>query len=260
MFDRASYDRTLYDRSSAFDSVEAAFRGTSKLNPGIEVRIYFEAFELGGGGGVHGSAAMRQETRAELSGEGAFGANDFRLFARMPSLLSGGGSIAFGISARTPFGAVLSGSGAAAISSALRIAQTMAGVVTGTGGLSATPTLRSYLSGLVEGKASLSVNNRLHLRLNLSPKIDGSGTLEPHRLGSLNTDELEFNNLNLASGQVLTIDSDELNVLVGNVLDVSSVTSESIFFNLQPGGNELTFTYNGNASLTVTFLWQNRWL
>ena len=79
---------------------------------------------------------------------------------------------------------------------------------------------------------------------------------------------LDLRNISLLPGETITIDTDSMVVLFGLVHDVSSLTSDSEFFELDKGTNELRFdwTYEANPNpipeneLEVTIIWQNRWL
>ena len=57
-----------------------------------------------------------------------------------------------------------------------------------------------------------------------------------------------------------TIDTDLLQVLFGSIEDVSAVTSDSVFFELNPGENEILISTDSVTTLDVTAIWQNRWL
>ena len=76
----------------------------------------------------------------------------------------------------------------------------------------------------------------------------------------MNENVIELIGLNLMPGESVTIDTDLLQVLLGAVEDVSSVTAESVFFELNPGLNDITVSTDVDGQIDVTAIWQNRWL
>lgn len=259
MFNRSSYDRTLYDRSSNFEHVEATLRSTSKLTVGVVIQVYLGAFNLRGGGSVQAKPTMLRVLQIGLSGGSSLAVSDFRLRLRFTSAMNGAGNFVPGIGMRVPFTAAFAGSGKLT-DSLMYLLQTVIGQLSGSGNLASPLTLRIYLGSAMSGNGDMLGDNKFKLELPFSSNFNGAGALELRRIGALNSDTLEFENLNLQPGQTLIVDSDELNVFIDNVLDVSSVTSDSVFFQLQPGENEITFVSKDNPNLTVTLVWQNRWL
>jgi hypothetical protein len=258
MFNRTGYDRSLYDRSSNLDNLDAILRGSSKLTTNLVVQSFF-AFESKGVGGTLGSLKMLHSTRIDFSGEGVFDANDFRLRLDTAVPFSGHGSMNGGVGARVPFDVEFDGSGSTK-DSLTYLLQHVTGLVSGSGIVTGPLVLKVFLESFPGGYGDAIVNDKFKLELPLTVELNGYGDLTRCRPGELNSDVLEFDDLNLRPGQVLTIDSDELNVFIDNVLDVSGVTSDSVFFHLQPGENEITFATNATPNLEVTIIWQNRWL
>ena len=90
--------------------------------------------------------------------------------------------------------------------------------------------------------------------------VTGSGEMTLRRLSAIDESILELININLLPGEVVTIDTDLLQVLFGSIEDVSAVTSDSVFFELNPGENEILISTDSVTTLDVTAIWQNRWL
>ena len=80
------------------------------------------------------------------------------------------------------------------------------------------------------------------------------------RLSVLNENIIELIGIEFAPGDTIIIDTDLLQVLFGSKEDVSSVTSDSVFFELNPGENEITIDVDAETVLDITAVWQNRWL
>lgn len=97
--------------------------------------------------------------------------------------------------------------------------------------------------------------------------LSGGGELNTQNFGDAQTEILELRGIYLLPGQTMTIDTDSMIVLFGTVHDVSSLTRESIFFNLNEGSNQLNFQISyteppssSGGEIEVTIIWQNRWL
>ena len=104
------------------------------------------------------------------------------------------------------------------------------------------------------------LDDGLALHLPLIIKMEGIGEFILRRLGALNENVLELNGINLRPGEEVTIDTDLLSVFFGYTEDVSSVTTDSVFFELSPGENDVVIDTNTGEMMMVTVIWQNRWL
>ena len=107
-----------------------------------------------------------------------------------------------------------------------------------------------------------NVTGRLWARVRfMGSDIPIAGDLQPVAVAGLGSALLEFLNINLAPGQTLIIDTDTLESWIDDIPDVTHVTTESEFFHLIPGDNQLIFR-DGESSrnLQVTAVWANRWL
>ena len=108
----------------------------------------------------------------------------------------------------------------------------------------------------------------LTLVMELDSQINGVGTFDIFNFGDIKTDVLYLRDISLLPGKTITIDTDLMTVLFGFEHDVSSLTDDSIFFELNEGTNEIKFeiTYEFDPNpipaneLETTFIWQNRWL
>ena len=101
---------------------------------------------------------------------------------------------------------------------------------------------------------------RVSLGLPLTIGMKGQGSAMLRRLSGLNENAIELIGINLLPGETVTIDTDLLQVLVGLVEDVSSVTTESVFFELNPGENEIIIDVDSASKMDIVTIWQNRWL
>lgn len=107
-----------------------------------------------------------------------------------------------------------------------------------------------------------------NLVLPLTITLTSSGDMDILNIGEAVVSVLDLRNINLLPNQTITIDTDAMVVLLGLTHDVSSLTSDSVFFELSEGINELKFEIGYEVApnpmpaneLDTTFIWQNRWL
>ena len=125
------------------------------------------------------------------------------------------------------------------------------------------------LSG--EGRlASYPDEDKIDIYLNqeLTPTLTSYGKIDILNIGDMEVSVLDLRNISLLPGETITIDTDSMVVLFGLVHDVSSLTSDSEFFELDKGTNELRFEIGYEVApnpmpadeLDTIFIWQNRWL
>ena len=134
----------------------------------------------------------------------------------------------------------------------------MRGEMAGTSVFTPNPVLSTAMNGIIDGSGRLSSTVSLLLPLTIVQR--GQGNLVLRRLGALNENVIELIGINLLPGETITIDTDLLQVLFGPIEDVSSITNESVFFELNPGENEIAIDIDSNSTLDVVAIWQNRWL
>ena len=124
---------------------------------------------------------------------------------------------------------------------------------------------------IVEGNPGLQEGNGgLELNLVMEYDVDffGVGDLDVFNIGDIQTEIINLRGLSLLPNETITIDTDSMTVLFGVNHDVSSLTDESIFFELNEGTNELKFEIGYEIQpnplpaneLDTTLIWQNRWL
>lgn len=101
--------------------------------------------------------------------------------------------------------------------------------------------------------------------------ITSTSRAEVSRLGNTDISFIYLEDITLAPGEEITIDTDLLTVLINGVHDVSAITIDSTFFELGPGSNNLIFypEYDNypdpysdplGSELDISLIWQNRWL
>lgn len=108
----------------------------------------------------------------------------------------------------------------------------------------------------------------LVLVLPLTITLTSSGDMDILNIGDAVVSVLDLRNINLLPDQTITIDTDAMVVLFGLEHDVSSLTNDSVFFELSEGINELKFEIGYEVApdpipaneLETAFIWQNRWL
>jgi phage-related protein len=76
----------------------------------------------------------------------------------------------------------------------------------------------------------------------------------------LDTNYIDFENIEFKPGETMIIDTDLLQVTIEDQIEISSITKTSDFFDLIPGDNEITIENDVNALLDVKTIWNNRWL
>ena len=116
----------------------------------------------------------------------------------------------------------------------------------------------------------IGANGKLELELVMEWDVDifGEGKIDSLNIGDIKTNIIYLKGISLEPDQTITIDTDSMTVLFGVNHDVSSLTDESIFFELNEGTNELKFEISYEIQpnplpaneLDTTLIWQNRWL
>lgn len=261
MFDRNQFDRNQFDKQSNVTGVAATIYGYSTLTTNLNINTNFNDFLLKGSSTVSASLVMKQYIETEITSTSSLLIDDkLRLVYRMSPNIQSGGDIIENIAIQTPLGDINFSGRGELIDTNTYVTQDIEGFIVGGGDINTPLTLKMYMSADIVGDSSVSVDNKFKLLTNISGDIVGVGDIDSIRIGGLNTDTIAFTNLGLKSGQTLTIDTDDLDVYIDNIRNVNSVTNDSVFFQLQPGENEITFVSPNNPNLTVTIIYQNRWL
>jgi hypothetical protein len=137
------------------------------------------------------------------------------------------------------------------------------------GGMEVSPIIEVEHSGELGGVGGVVADGYANV-LELSIYIGGMGEIAPPELGNLEVKVIDLQEISLGAFETVTIDTDLMVILFGQEHDVSSLTMESEFFQLGVGANRLKFvwSYAGGVppsplppnELSVTTIWQNRWL
>lgn len=258
MFDKLLFDRNAFDRSVSSDGISITMLGSGKLTLSIRVGTPITA-SIHGTGAIVSGIRMRQDVGKTFTGSGNL--NSFSMVLRRSTTipLSGSGALIPNFVVRTPIAAALSGHSFMGVDSRMWFYQQMRATLAGNGSLVLSSVFSTAIAGSFSGSGKMETQVGLQLPL---PQIDltSHGTFNLRRLGALSENVIELININLLPGETITIDTDLLEVLFGSVEDVSSVTNDSIFFELSPGENEVTIDVDAGTTMDVTAIWQNRWL
>lgn len=262
MFDRAFYDKTLYDRSGELQAITTFIQGNGNLNAGIIVQVFITPFVLKGEGALDSDPIVQQNIRAGIIGKGEMEISKLYLLDVFSGSLSGHGEATFEIIAKTPIDDIVFDGASELSESTLFFFQHMESNLNGRGDFHLDPVLKMPIAfTTISGNGGMIVDDQLSLWMPMKGSISGISEMILRRIGALNTEVLAFSGLNLRPGQTMIIDTEELNVFIDNILNVNSVTEDSIFFQLKPGEDAISFSTDGSAfNLTVTVIWQNRWL
>ena len=125
---------------------------------------------------------------------------------------------------------------------------------------------------IIEGNPGWQAGNGgLELILVMEYDVDfffNAGDLDVFNIGDIQTEVINLIGISLLPNQTITIDTDSMIVLFGLKHDVSSLTNDSVFFNLNEGTNEIKFIIGYESApspipaneLETRIIWQNRWL
>lgn len=258
MFDTTLFDRNALDRSVSSDGqIVLTMLGVSQT----EVRL---TIKTPTGGNITGSGSltpmvqMQQNVGKTLTGTGNVG-NVILILRRSTVIpINGKGLLKPNLVIRTPIAAALSGSGNAEVNAKMFLYQNIYGGLTGAGAMLSQVVFKTERSCSLRGEGQMVP--RVSLGLPLTIGMKGQGSVMLRRLSGLNENAIELIGINLLPGETVTIDTDLLQVLVGLVEDVSSVTTESVFFELNPGENEIIIDADSASKMDIVAIWQNRWL
>ncbi len=260
MFDKILFDRNAYDRSVAEDVINVTMSGTGRMRTNIVVAYPVPINDIHGIGNLNGSRIIMQlHLTCSMDGNGDLTIESFPLRIPLHVPMYGRGYFNPGIAAQTPIVAELSGSGDLKSTSDF-VKQHMIGTLRGNGIIFSDLVIRTPMRPFVMSGIGNLQSTGIRLWIAMSSQFNGEGNLILRRLGALNESLLELDGINLSPGEEVTIDTDLLSVFFGFVEDVSSITSDSVFFDLYPGENVLTIETDTNEPLVVTAIWNNRWL
>lgn len=257
MFDKLLFDRNAFDRSVSSEGLSLTMLGSGQVGLRLTVKTPISS-NPSGDGSLTSNIRMRQNITHTFTGNGNINAVTMILRRSTVASLSGQGALTPNFTIRTPIAVALSGNGGIVINSQMFLTQRMQGTLSGAGEFVPRPVLWTAFVGNLHGSGEISSQIRLQLPLLILQQ--GQGTIILRRIGALNENVIELIGINFLPGETITIDTDLLQVLFGPIEDVSSITSDSIFFELNPGENEIIIDVDADATMDVVAIWQNRWL
>ena len=258
MFDKNLFDRNAYDRSVSSDGIVGSIYAVGSMQTRIVIAYSIPIDQFVGRGQINTNLILLTHINTKYTGEGKM--NDLEMILRMPLTIkmSGSGALIPGIVARTPFALSLSGQGEMRSQQDF-VYQHMVFTPNGQGTFDVSMVIITPLSfEEIQGYGDLTGEMILELPLTIS--MDGTSSFLLRRLGGLNENIFELDGIILLPGEEVTIDTDLLSVFFGFRQDVSSVTTDSVFFELSPGENDIMIETDAGEAMTVTAIWQNRWL
>lgn len=259
MFNKTLFNRNAFNRSVSLSSISVTIVGSGAISTRIVVRIESGIKPMVGTSVMSCGVVMRQQVGLAFDGNSSMINDTLNLSMSLkPVRFSGTGDIVPKFSVRTPVKGNLSGDGDTKIDNRMRIQQHMTGIITSSGKF--TTELINHTPLIINFTGAGTLKGLVALKIPISINLVGSSELTLRRLSATNVNTLELIDINLLPGDTVTIDTDLLQVLFGKIEDVSSVTSDSIFFELNPGENEITISTDSDTTLEVTAIWQNRWL
>lgn len=212
-----------------------------------------------GSSGMTCGIVMRQQMGGAIAGTSDLANSALTLVVRIPSIkFTGTGILTPTLNVATPFTVSFDGSSECKINDKMYLAQQLSAHISAGGVFNTQFIMQSPITTYLTGDSNLAGN--VTLPMPLLSDLMGSGDIILRRLSAVNENILELININLLPGETVIVDTDLLQVLFGSIEDVSAVTSDSVFFELNPGENEILISTDSNTALDVTAVWQNRWL
>jgi hypothetical protein len=263
MFNKTGSDKTLYDRDSADRStIYADLSGGIILASAIKVKARASS-EVPVSFTVSGIVALRVPLKADMAVGLTTEATNIFTHARLfPNPLTIGGTVTAALGARMALSSDVS-VGAGFTSEYLK-ARTKLSAGTVPIGMNITVNRMGLRFPIAPSEIPVGgdfVGNAA-IRVPVTPlEIDITGDIKCAPIFEPGAAKLELENLNLAPGGELIIDTDVLEVLLNGEPDVDMVTGDSEFFELKPGNNRIVFMDGETGrQLDVSIVWSNRWL
>lgn len=264
MFDKGGFNRTLFNRSSSEGvgtPVEAIMSGSGEMTVGLQLRTRLTT-AMTGMGGMAGALSILTPLPINMTGMGGMDVDDLVLTVlKLTIAQSGDGKMSPGIVMNTPVNISFSGEGGMVVDDiVLQLPLTI-----GFSSLSKMDIFAIAQRSLGEinfiGEGMIT-NVTPTLEIPLTMSFSGDGGMKLRRLTEIDKTTFELEGINLLPGSThsVFIDTDLLNVAIDGILDVSSVTSESEFFELLPGVSTIKIETDSNMPMEVTLIWSNRWL
>ena len=259
MFNKNMFNRNAFNRSVSLSNISIPMMSTNSLTLQLIVRVMISHQPFAGSSALTCKLIMKQSMSGTFSGSSEVKPDTTVLGLRLPSTtIKGTGSFAPRISVATPFKGSFNGSGASGVNNKIYFIQSFAPTIPAGGTLETKFVMQTPITINLSGGSSLK--STVTLPMPIAMDITGFGEMTLRRLSAIDESILELININLLPGEVVTIDTDLLQVLFGSIEDVSAVTSDSVFFELNPGENEILISTDSVTTLDVTAIWQNRWL
>ena len=257
MLDKQLFDRNAFDRSVSSDGITLNMLGSSQVQFHLTVKTPVTNTIIGAGV-LTSNIQMHQNVANAFEGIGSL--TDVVLVLKRSTTIPLKSEGAFGanIIVKTPLTATLKGTSTVAVDSRMIMNQHMKGSLSGEGSFAPQPIFGTSIGSALYGSGHAT--SKLNMLLPLVISQRGEGVVTLRRIGGLNENFIELIDINLLPGQTITIDTDLLQVLLGSVEDVSAVTTESVFFELNPGENEIIINSDSGDTMDVITIWQNRWL
>lgn len=259
MFNKLLFNRNAYDRSIDLPSLSSTILSSGSINLKLIMVFPVTIRPIVANGNMTCGLVMCQNLDIWMSGISVVDVDNFLLRLRMYlNRMSGNGHLDPDFSVKTPIRTSLIGNGNISIDHRFYVIQYMEGHINSSGKIVPGLVLKTAMDISLDGQSN--VDGDLVLSMPLLISQDGFGDINLRRLSELSENILELSNINLLPGEVVTIDTGLLQVLFGMKEDVSSVTSDSVFFELSPGENEITISTDSGSKVDVVAIWQNRWL
>ena len=233
---------------------------TNSLILQLIVKVMISHQPFAGSSALTCKLIMKQSMSGTFSGSSEVKPDTTVLGLRLPSTtIKGTGSFTPRISVATPFKGSFNSSGILGVNNnKIYFIQSFAPTIPAGGTLETKFVMQTPLTVNLSGGSSLKSTVTFPMPIPIN--VTGFGEMTLRRLSAIDESILELININLLPGEVVTIDTDLLQVLFGSIEDVSAVTSDSVFFELNPGENEILISTDSVTTLDVTAIWQNRWL
>ena len=259
MFNKNMFNRNAFNRSVSLSDISIPMMSTNSLTLQLIARVMISHQPFAGSSALTCKLIMKQSMSGAFSSSSEVKPIVTVLRLRLPAtIIKGTGSFTPRISVATPFKGSFNGGGASGVNNKIYFVQSFAPTISAGGTLETKFVMQTLITINLSGGSSLKTTAIFPMAIPMD--IMGFGEMTLRRLGNIDESVLELININLLPGKVVTIDTDLLQVLFGSIEDVSAVTSDSIFFELNPGENEILFLTNSVTTLDVTAIWQNRWL
>lgn len=259
MFNKLLFNRNAYDRSVGSPSLTSTISTYGSMQLKLIISSTVPLRQISSNGDMSCKITMRQHVSSNIVGSGKLDNTDVLLRMKLQvNRIQGLGDFIPSIGVRVPIKGNVSGNGNILTDNRFRALQYINGNIKSYGNIE--PQLMLQTNNPADIGGNSNMYGAVSLLVPLMISLNGKSLMTLRRLGGLNENILEFEDINLLPGETMTIDTELLKVMFGMREDVSSVTSDSIFFELSPGENELVISTDSNSELDVSVIWQNRWL